>query len=232
MFNKQKKKSTVNRNKKLIASLSPKSPISEQYRTIRTNIQFASIDYEIQSIMVTSAEPGAGKSTTSANLAVVFAQQGKRVLIIDSDLRKPTLHHIFKVHNNDGLTSVLMKSKQLEEVIVPTNEPNVFLLTSGPIPPNPAELLISKAMKFIYNKVIHEYDLVIFDTPPILAVTDSQIVSHYCDGTIIVVASEQTKKEQLKKGIELLNFSKARIVGTVLNNKKLSNHDNHYYYYS
>ncbi|WP_019242613.1 MULTISPECIES: CpsD/CapB family tyrosine-protein kinase [Bacillus] len=232
MYKKRKKKSSINRNKKLITSLSPKSPISEQYRTIRTNIQFASIDSEIQSIMVTSAEPEAGKSTTCANLAVVFAQQGKKVLIIDADLRKPTVHQTFQIQNAEGLTSLLMKRKQFDEVIVPTSEPNLYVLTSGPIPPNPAELLLSNAMQFIYNKALHEYDLVIFDTPPILAVTDSQIVSHYCDGTIIVVASEQTKKEQLIKGIELLNFSKAKILGIVLNNRKISNQDNHYYYFS
>lgn len=231
MIGKRKKKNNTYSDRKLITKIDPRSPATEQYKTIRSNIQFAAIDRDIHSIMVTSSNPGEGKSTTVANLAVVFAQQGKKVLLVDTDLRKPVIHSIFNMNNNIGLTNVLTKRKSLADAVKPTHQANLFILPSGPIPPNPAELLSSSAMKKMYELALGKYDLVIFDTPPLLAVTDAQIVSDFCDGTILVVSSEKTKVEEVDKGLELLKRANANMLGVVLNNKKVTNKNHYYYYY-
>lgn len=207
----------------------PKSPVAEQYRTIRTNITFSTVDEEIGSMIVTSAGPGEGKSTTAANLAVVFAQQGKKVLLVDADLRKPTAHYTFKVDNHIGLTNILTRQSTLQEAVKYTNQDFLYLLTCGPIPPNPAELLASKTMKQFVADAKTEYDFVIFDTPPVLAVADAQILSNTVDGVVLVVSSGKTELESAKKAKELLEQAQAKIFGTVLNNKKTQ--DSQYYYY-
>lgn len=221
----------INTRRKLITKLDPMSPISEQYRTIRTNINFSSIDNEVNTLMVTSSGPGEGKSTTVANLAVVFAQQGKRVLLVDADLRKPTVHYTFNFPNTTGLTSVLTNEFPLAEVIRPTDVENLFVLTCGPIPPNPSELLGSRAMKNFLENAHKEFSMVIFDTPPVLAVTDAQVLANQCDGTILVVGSETTEKEQAVKTKEMLVAANAKLLGVVLNNKKNNGKSHNYYYY-
>jgi capsular exopolysaccharide synthesis family protein len=213
----------------LITHINPKSPISEQYRTIRTNIQFASIDKEFKTLMVTSSGPGEGKSTTVANLAVVLAQQGKRVLLVDGDLRKPTVHYTFKVSNIYGLTNVLTRQTTLKEAVVTTKIPDVDVLPSGPVPPNPSELIDSKAMTHVIEEAKTLYDFVLFDTPPIMAVTDGQLLAHRVDGVILVVSSGKTEIELAIKSKELLQNANAKILGTVLNAKEVRN-DNYYYY--
>jgi len=213
----------------LITQQDPRSHISEQYRTIRTNIQFASVDKELTTIVVTSSGPAEGKSTTVANLAVVFAQQGKQVLLIDSDLRKPTVHYTFNVSNTKGLTNVLTKQSALGEVVQPSMQENLSLLTSGPIPPNPAELLSSKAMEELIKEASATYDMVLFDSPPLLAVTDGQILASKCDGTLLIVSSGKTEIEQAIKAKDLLNSVNSHLLGVILNNKKLKNP--HYYSY-
>lgn len=223
------KKQLLNTRRKLITKLSPKSPISEQFRTIRTNIQFSVVDEEICSIMVTSSGPMEGKSTTAANLAVVFAQQGKSVLLVDADLRKPTVHYTFGLANSKGLSSVLTRQAELGEAVNTTDVDHLHVLTSGPIPPNPAELLSSRAMGQFFELVKEEYDLVIFDTPPVNAVTDGQVLANQCDGTILVVSSGRTEVDPVTKAKELLVAAQARILGVVLNNKKAK--DTQYYYY-
>ena len=220
VLNKKSKKTELKRN--LITNQNPKSPISEQYRTIRTNIQFSAVDEEIRTIVVTSSGPGEGKSTTVANLAVVFAQQGKRVLLIDSDLRKPTVHYTFNFTNTFGLTNVLTRQSQLHDVVKETMEKNLYILTSGPIPPNPAELLSSRAMEQLMKDVEEEFDVVLFDSPPLLAVTDGQILASKCDGTILVVSSGKTETDQAVKAKELLNAANSHILGVVLNSKKMA----------
>lgn len=231
MARKNKKFSNKQR-RSLITKTAPKSPISEQYRTIRTNIQFSSVDEELRSIVVTSSGPGEGKSTTVANLAVVFAQQGKRVLLVDSDLRKPTTHYTFQLMNNIGLTSVLTKQANLHDAIRETDVENLHILTSGPIPPNPSELLASNAMKQLLDDVYEIYDLVLFDAPPILAVTDAQVLANLTDGSILVTSSETTDKDAALKAKELLENTKSKLLGAILNNKKITNDTSYYYYYS
>ncbi|MCT2347651.1 CpsD/CapB family tyrosine-protein kinase [Niallia taxi] len=224
------KKKLLDSKRKLIAKYDPKSPISEQYRTIRTNILYSSVDEEIRSLMVTSSGPGEGKSTTTGNLAVVFAQQGKTVLLVDADLRKPTVHYTFKLSNTTGLTSVLTNQAEVMDSVNKTDEDNLYVLPSGPIPPNPSELLGSRAMKQFMEKALEEFDLIIFDTPPVLAVTDAQILGNLCQGSILVVSSGKTEKESLLKTKELLNATNGRLLGVVLNNKKIDKKGSYYYY--
>jgi capsular exopolysaccharide synthesis family protein len=219
-----------NSQRSLITYVDPKSPISEQYRTIRTNIEFSSVDREIKTLMVTSPGPAEGKSTTAANMAVVFAQQAKKVLLVDTDLRKPTVQYTFNQNNTIGLTSVLSKQKTLSEAVKLTDQPYLSVLTSGPIPPNPAELLGSKAMEQFLEEAKEEYDVVLFDTPPVLAVTDAQILANRCDGVLLVVYSGKTEMEEASKAKDLLTAAKGKLLGMVLNHKKLQSSDYYYYY--
>ncbi|SFE99757.1 capsular exopolysaccharide family [Bacillus sp. OV194] len=214
----------------LITHNNPMSPISEQYRTIRTNIQFSSIDKQYKTLLVTSAGQGEGKSTTVANLAVVLAQQGKRVLVVDGDLRKPTVHYTFRVSNIQGMTSVLTKQLTFEDAVQKTNIDHLYVLPSGPIPPNPSELLNSKAMEALVEEANSKYDYVLFDSPPVLAVTDAQILSNRCDGVVLVASSGRTEKEEALKAKELLENANAKILGVVLNGKE-TNDSSYYYYY-
>lgn len=209
-----------NRNKNtipLIAHHHPREIISEQYRLIRTNILFSSVDEEITSIMVTSPEPADGKSTTALNLSIVLAQQGKRVLLVDTDLRKPSIHYSFQASNIVGLTNILTKETDLEGAISNTFVPNLEILTSGDIPPNPSELLNSKAMEKLMQELENRYDYIVYDTPPVLAVTDAQIIANRCDGVVMVVASGKTHKERALRAKELLEKAKSRILGVVVN---------------
>lgn len=229
-MSKRSKKLPNKSNRKLVAIDNPKSPISEQYRTIRTNIQFASVDKEICSILVTSAGPGEGKSTTVANLAIVFAQQGKKVLLIDGDLRKPTVQYTFNLANHAGLTNVLTKQIEFDAAIMNTEEKNLYVLSSGPIPPNPAELLGLKSMEELMKMANEEFDIVLLDTPPILVVTDAHILANLCDGTLLVVSSGKTDQEAALKAKTLLNSCSTKLVGAVLNDKKAKNDSYNYYY--
>lgn len=228
-----KKKSNLlqDNKRKLITNTNSKSPISEQYRTIRTNIQFAAVDQEMQVIMVTSSTPGEGKSTTAANLAVVMAQQAKKVLFIDADLRKPTAHYTFNQSNTFGLTNVLMKKVELTDAVKATDIDNLYILTSGPVPPNPAELLGSKMMKDLLKQIRMEFDTVIIDTPPLLAVTDAQIMANICDGTVLVISSGKAEIENVKKVKDMLQATSSTLLGAVINNKEITGDSGYYYYY-
>ncbi|WP_332695136.1 CpsD/CapB family tyrosine-protein kinase [Halalkalibacter lacteus] len=224
------KKSQVQLQRSLVTQESKSSPISEQYRTIRTNIEFSAVDREIKTILVTSAGPAEGKSTTAANLAVVMAQNGNSVLLLDTDLRKPTIHYTFGVANMSGLTNVLTKQGSLEELVQETKIENLSVLPSGPIPPNPAELLNSRMMGLVLERAKEMFDTIILDTPPVMAVADAQILASKCDGTILVVSSGKTEREEVKKAkVQLVN-AKANILGAILNNKKIDSGS--YYYYS
>lgn len=230
VLKRNKKFKSTDPSRKLIASLDPKSPISEQYKTIRTNIQYSSVDEELKTIMVTSSGPGEGKSTTVANLAVVFSQLGKKVLLVDADLRKPTVHRTFGVNNLFGFTTVLTKQATLGSTVLETEEKDLFILTSGPIPPNPAELLSSKSMEQFIEEAKEQFDYVLFDTPPLLAVADPQILANKVDGSILVVFSGRTEIDQVKKAKELLVNAQSKLVGVVLNHKEMKDNDYYYYY--
>ncbi|MBP2241870.1 capsular exopolysaccharide synthesis family protein [Cytobacillus eiseniae] len=213
MSRKLKRKNSI----PLITFNQPKGAISEQYRLIRTNIEFSSVDQEIKLISVTSPEPADGKSTTAANLAIILSQQGKQVLLVDADLRKPSIHFTFNVSNIDGLTNVLVKKEPLENVLSNSYIPNLCLLTSGPLPPNPSELLNSKMMDQLLRELRNKFDYVIFDTPPVLAVTDPQILANKCDGVVFVIYSGKTTKERAIKAKELLEKAKSQLLGVVVN---------------
>jgi capsular exopolysaccharide synthesis family protein len=182
-------------------------------------------------MMLTSAGPGEGKSTTVTNLAVVYAQSHKHVLIIDADLRKPTMHHTFSKSNRTGLTSLLTGQATLQEVIKETHIERVDILTAGPIPPNPSEILSSNRMTRILEELKETYDIILIDTPPALAVTDAQIIAAKVDGVILVIDSGKVKTEMAMKTKASLDHVKARILGVVLNNIDRKHADSYYYYY-
>jgi len=167
---------------------------------------------------------------TTANLAVVMAQQGRKVLLVDADLRKPTVHYTFRLINTEGLSNLLTKRAKLTDVITKTDVDNLYVITSGPIPPNPAELLSSRAMHELMTQALGIFDIIIFDTPPVLAVTDAQILSSQADGTVLVVASGKTEKDAALEAKDLLQKSQARILGVVLNRQPIKN-SRYYYYY-
>jgi capsular exopolysaccharide synthesis family protein len=225
-----KKKKSIDNNRYIITNVNPQSPISEQYRTIRTTIDFKMVDQGIKSFLVTSSEASSGKSTANANLAVAFAQQGKKVLLIDGDLRKPTVNITFKVQNKVGLTNILMHQSSIEDAIQGTRlYENLTIITSGPIPPNPSELLGSSAMKNLIESVSGFFDIVLIDTPPLSAVTDAQILSSYVGGVVIVARAYQTKKDGLAKAKKLLDQVNANILGVVLHGVESSDSSSYYY---
>lgn len=226
---KRKKSNTLARN--LVVHEDPKSIVSEQFRTIRTNIKFSMPDDELKTIVVTSASIKEGKSTVSANIAGVFAQEGKKVLIIDGDMRKPTVHYTFTLQNVMGLSNLLTRQCTIQEAIQETDIEGLSVITSGPIPPNPAELLASKQMGIVMGMLKEEFDLIIFDAPPVLSVTDAQILSNKCDATILIVNAGETQKNAIVKAKELLDLSKADIIGVIMNNINLKKKDYYYYQY-
>jgi capsular exopolysaccharide synthesis family protein len=226
----QKNDKMLTLKRRLLAHNSPKDPVAEQYRTIRTNIQFSNVDQDIKTIVLTSSGAEEGKSTTSANLATVYAQQGLNVLLIDADLRKPTGHYTFRLENHIGLTNVLTRQSTLAQAVQESEIPHLSVLTSGPIPPNPSELLASAQMTELLKEMKEQFDMIIFDTPPILAVADAQILANQVDGTILVVSSGKTEKDAALKSKELLSNAQGKLLGVVLNNRKVEE-GNYYYYY-
>ncbi|WP_278473919.1 CpsD/CapB family tyrosine-protein kinase [Turicibacter sanguinis] len=199
----------------LITLKNPKSPISEAYRTLRTNIQFSNVDGNLQTICVTSSGPAEGKSTTVSNLAETFAQAGNRVVIIDCDLRKPRVHKVFNLTNKVGMTNLLAGQVKFEEVAQITGS-QLTVITSGPIPPNPSELLGSKKMKQVLDDLKGEFDIVLIDAPPVGIVTDAAILSTIVDGVVLVVASGRTEIDGAKRAKQLLENVRARILGVVM----------------
>ncbi|MBO6357939.1 polysaccharide biosynthesis tyrosine autokinase [Enterococcus casseliflavus] len=215
----------------LITLADKTSPISEQYRTIRTNIQFASADKKIQTIVVTSSGPAEGKSTTSANLAVVFASSGQHVLLVDADMRNPTVHKTFGLSNDTGLSLVLSTNQSVLENTRTVGIENLSILPSGPKPPNPSELLGSVRMNQVIEEARHLYDVVIFDMPPVVAVTDAQIMASKADGTLLVVRENVTRKDTLTNAKNLLEMVQARVLGVVYNSTQNMKDQGYYYYY-
>lgn len=214
---------------KLIMDVNPQSPISEAYRNLKTNVQFIKWDRTIQIIAVASTLPGEGKTTTISNLAISYAQEGKKVLLIDADLRHPSLHRAFNVVNKVGLSNVLACQKLLAEVVKDSSIENLSIIPSGPVPPNPAELLASPQFNMLLEESKSQYDMILFDTPPILAVADGLIISAACDGVILVVQSGKVKRQMIKKTKAKLEHVNAEILGVVLNNQKKRKNEFHYY---
>jgi len=206
----------------------PKSIAAEAYRTLRTNIQYSSFDKEIKTIAITSAEIAEGKSTVAGNIALSFAQSEKKVILVDCDLRKPSVHKNFKASNLVGVSEVLLGKTTLEKAVQKRND-NFYFLTSGKIPPNPSEMLASSAMTKLIEKLKEEYDITVLDTAPLKAVTDAQILSTKVDGTILVVRAAKTKKDVVLEAKNLLDKVGANIIGTVLH--AVENTRGKYYYY-
>ena len=199
----------------IISITNPKSPEAEAYRTLRTNLQFSTVDHELQTILVTSTNASEGKSTTICNLAVSFAQIGKKVLIIDGDLRRPRLHTYLGLSNNIGISNVLTQNLPVQEAMKSTIL-DIQVLTCGPIPPNPAELLNSNRLKELLHQLKQRFDIILIDTPPVGVVTDAAILSKLVDGTLMVVASHQTESDQAVRAMKLLQTVGAKVLGTVL----------------
>ena len=205
-----------------------KSIVAESYRTLRTNLQYSSFDGDYKVIVITSANPSEGKSTIAGNLALSLSKGDRRVILIDCDLRKPTLHKRFKLSNVTGLSDIILAKEK--SVIGQKYNENLTVITVGTIPPNPSEMLGSKYMSILIQNLKKLYDYVILDTPPIQLVTDAQILSAKADGTILVVRAEETKKSSVHNAIDLLRKVNANIIGIVLNGVDIKESNNNYYY--
>lgn len=232
LFAKKKKLETVSMEKgvRLITVAEPDSVNAEQFNTIRTNIQFSSADAAYSSIMLTSSTSSEGKSTIAGNLAISFARQGKKTVLVDVDLRRPTIQSTFGLNSYNGLTNFLTeKSFDVNRIIYETSVKNLYVIPSGPIPPNPSELIGSQRMEALINALNKQADMVIYDAPPVLSVTDAQILSTKVDGTVLVIRSNKTEKESAKEMVSLIKHVRGKIIGTILNDVKRSN-DGYYGY--
>ena len=215
----------------MITHLDPKSPVSEAYRTLRTNLQFSKIDRKLKTILVTSSGPKEGKSTTAANLAIALAQVGQKVVLVDADLRRPVVHSIFGMEKDEGVTNYLMGTVTYESVLNSTFHENLYVIPSGVLPPNPSELLASRPMETLIKKLQEDFDVIIFDSPPVIAVTDAAILSTKVDGTILVVNSGNTNRDALLRGNTLLESVDAKLLGVLLNGVDIEGMYGSYYYY-
>jgi capsular exopolysaccharide synthesis family protein len=216
----------------LITDSNPQSPIAEAYRALRTHLQFLGDEGSLQVITASSALPGEGKTTTLLNMAVVFAHEGKKVAVVDGDMRRPAIHEVFQVTNDIGLSSYLRHPYTLADVVCETNIPNLDVIPSGPIPPNPSELLGSARMDSLILQLREKYDIVLIDAPPVLVVTDGKLIASKCDGVVLVVHSKKSKRDMVRKAKEQLERVKANVLGVVLNGKRRSEREafDTYYY--
>lgn len=217
---------------KLISYNNPKSPVSEAYRLVRTNIEFSNVDKDIKTILVTSTQPNEGKSTVISNLAATFASlEHKRVLIMDCDLRNPSVHKMFNISNLCGLTDVLTGQKNVDVCIEKTKIEGLDILKVGKIPPNPSEMIQSRKMRDFMDVVKQHYDYIFLDAPPIGLVTDAGILAQYADGTILVVGANETEIEAVKVTKERLEGINANILGVILNKFEAEGSSYGYYNY-
>jgi non-specific protein-tyrosine kinase len=206
----------------LITLTDPRSPAAEAYRALRTNLTFAALDKPIETLVVTSAAPGEGKSTTLANLAVTMAQGERRTILVDADLRRPSLHEIFGISNSRGLTTMFVESEALQNPpLVETAVGNLHLIPTGPLPPNPADLLGSRRMEEVIAGLRTRADIVLLDAPPVVAVTDAAVLGTKVDGVLLVVSAGRTRRDHAQRARELLERVHVRVVGAVLTNAPL-----------
>ena len=226
-------KDAAGTQRQLIAWVQTKAPETEAYRTLRTNIQFSSVDKPVRTLLVTSSGPGEGKSTTAANLAVVMAQTGQKVILVDTDLRRPVIHKTFGVPNNVGITTALLAGQDIDlaAYVQPTEIENLTVLTSGPIPPNPSELLGSHRMAHVIEQLSQVADLVIFDTPPVLVVTDASVLGRQVDGVLLVADAGGTREQALVQTVGELRKTGVNILGIALNRLDSRSRGYYYYYY-
>lgn len=223
--------SSMDQGVKMITVVEPSSVNTEQFNTIRTNIEFSNADKQLKSFVMTSATASEGKSTVAANLAVSFARQEKKVLLVDADLRRPTINATFKIANPVGLTNFLTEhSVSANDIFYKTSIDNLYVIPSGPIPPNPSELIGSKRMGNLIESLQEAFDIVIYDAPPILSVTDAQLLSTRVDGTILTVRQGKAEKEAVKQAVKLIKHVHGEIIGTIFNDIKGSE-DSYYGYY-
>lgn len=213
----------------MIALRDPRSPAAEAYRTLRTNIQFSSLDHPLHTLLATSTAPDEGKSTTLANLAVTMAQAEQRVILVDCDLRRPSLHTLFGLENDTGLTNMILAPEDAPPPLQETGVPGLSLLTSGPLPPRPADILGSRRMEQAIARLRSMADIVLFDTPPVIAVTDAAVLATRVDGVLLVFQAGKTRRDRARRTREVLEKVKANIVGVVLNGAEL---EQGYGYYS
>ena len=216
---------------KIISINNPKSPIAETYRGIRTSIEFSNLDKEIKVINVTSSKQNEGKSTVISNLAASFANLEKKVLLLEGDLRNPSIHRMFGLSNIHGITDLLFNNKTFVECVHCTDTKNLHVLTCGKIPPNPSEMLSSKRMKNLIQELKEHYDYIFIDAPPIGIVTDAGIMSTYTDGTVFVVGANETDEQMVKIAKERLENVGANILGVILNKFEPKGSGNDYYNY-
>lgn len=214
----------------LIVQQDAKSPIAEAYRILRTNIQFAKMDGELKTLMFTSAGPGEGKSTTAANTAAVLAQSGKKVIILDCDLRKPVQHKIFD-RTRCGVSNFLVEDLAAADLIQDTDIENLRVLTSGPVPPNPSELLGTTKMQELLDTLQAQSDYLIIDVPPVVAVTDACVLASKVDGIILILDTGKVSPEMAQKSKELLTKANGHLLGVILNRVEIENELAYYYYY-
>ncbi|MGX1193662.1 protein-tyrosine kinase [Metabacillus sp. SLBN-84] len=208
------------RKKSLIAYMNPNSVIADQYRTIITNLQFSSIDESFRSLLFTSPGYGEGKTTTVANVAVSLALQGEKVVLVDGDLRKPSMHELFKLDNDKGLSNVLIGNAVLKETIHHTEIGRLDVLTSGTVPHNPSELIASQAMRDLMTALLKQYDYLLIDCPPLLDAVDGKILANECDGVVLIVHNGKTHKEKAAEANKILTSARATLLGIVLNECK------------
>ncbi|UUX35249.1 CpsD/CapB family tyrosine-protein kinase [Fundicoccus culcitae] len=231
MFKRKEEYTSSKKRVPLISYVKPQSIQAEEFRTLRTNIEFAQFNKDVKSIAVTSSVPNEGKSTVAANLAHVFGGvDNKNVLLVDGDLRNPTIHRSFGLDNTKGLSSLLFDNTlQFNEIVQKSRELNMYFLTSGPVPPNPSELLSSARMTALMQELSDNFDIVIYDTPPVTLVTDAKILATKADSVLLVVKQNFSRKDVLKRAIQELNNINADILGFVMTN--LSNTEKYGYGY-
>lgn len=216
----------------LVSAQHPQSMQAEAYRGLRTNLQFMGLTSESRSVLITSSLPGEGKTSSAINLAHVIAQAGNRVLLIDADLRRPSVAGYLGLEGDAGLTTVLIGEANIEDVAQPLETEGLEVLASGPIPPNPSELLGSKNMQDLLNDAMAKYDFVVVDTAPLLAVTDAVVLSHYVGGTVVVAQSQRVRKPQLGQALDKLEAVQARVLGIILNRVQSGSQGAYIYNYS
>ncbi|MDY2884048.1 MAG: CpsD/CapB family tyrosine-protein kinase [Romboutsia timonensis] len=216
---------------KVITLENPQSNISEAYRSIRTGIEFSNLDKNLKIICVTSSKQDEGKTTVISNLGVSFAKLDKKVLLIDGDLRNPSINRIFGLKNSQGLMDILLGTKDINQCIKLTKQENLYILTGGIIPPDPSEVLSSKKMGEFLEGIRDKYDYIFIDTPPIGIVSDASIVSSYSDGVIFVVGANEVDATLAKMAKERLEAINANIIGVILNKYKTNINSEYYSYY-